>query len=103
MTNKYLPVFLYRWDDANHKHNGSTVAYGEQRQVVSHYPSTIIGVATRPKGTTIEHMDSTPDYEMDLFKEWKEHVEEVSKSVIWFDEPMECDPENEHNGLMNND
>jgi hypothetical protein len=94
MSNDHLAVFLYRWDDANDIRPASTVGYGEQRAMRSHFPSTVIGVATRPKGTTIDHMDSTPEYEGNLWDRWSEHVEDVADDVRWFvTNPLECDPD----------
>ena len=96
MSNDHLAVFLYRWDDeTEHNDGGSTVGYGEQRSVKSHFPSTVIGVATRPKGTTIEHDSAPPKYESDLRERWQEHVESVADDVRWFDEPLKCNTSDE--------
>ena len=94
VTNEYFPVFLYRYDDANGERGASTVAFGEQRQVNKHYPSVVIGVATRPVGDPIEHDDAPPEYEAQLWERWREHVEEKASEVRWFvDEPLQCDPD----------
>jgi hypothetical protein len=90
MSNDYFAVFLYRWDDENDVRDASTVSYGEQRSIKSHYPSTVIGVATRPRGTTIDHDSASPEYEQELRERWKEHVTDVADDVRWFDEPMDC-------------
>lgn len=93
MSNDYLAVFLYRWDDANDVRDSSRVAFGEQRQIQQHYPSTVIGVATRPVGEPIDSVDSTPEYEPEAREEFEAHVEDVADDVRWFDETLECDPE----------
>lgn len=91
MSNDHLPVFLYRWTDQNDIRDASTIAFGEERQFSQHFPSTVIGVATRPVGTTIDHMDATPEYAEKRFGEFRERVEEVADDVRWFDAPLECD------------
>ena len=93
MANDYLAVFLHRWDDGNGQRGASHVGFGEARQIVQHYPSTVIGVATRPVGEPIEHYDSSAEYESDRFDEWREHVESVADDVRWFDDPLECNPD----------
>ena len=94
MANDYLAVFLYRWDDATPQNDGgSTVGFGEQRSIKSHYPSTVIGVATRPVGEPINHHSSTPAYEAETRSEFVAHVEDVADDVRWFDDALECDPD----------
>jgi len=89
MTNDYLAVFLYRWDDANDVRDASTVGFGEQRQIQQHYPSVVIGVAARPVGEPIEHHSSTPEYADRTEREFREHVHERAADVRWFD-PLDC-------------
>ena len=94
MSNDYLAVFLYRWDDETpHNDGGSRVGFGEVRQVAQHYPSTIIGAATRPVGEPIQHHDSPPEWEDKTEREFREHVHEVADDVRWFAETLECDPD----------
>lgn len=93
MSNDYLSVFLYRWDDGNDVRDASTVAFGEVRSVKSHYPTTVIGVCTRPKGTTIEHHSSTPEFGENVREDFVEHVHEIADDVRWFDSPLECGEE----------
>jgi len=90
MGNDYLAVFLYRWDDANDVRDASTVGFGEQRQIQQHYPSVVIGVATRPVGEPIDHHDTSPAYEDRTREEFRDHVETVADDVRWFDDPMDC-------------
>jgi len=90
--NGYLAVFLYRWDDENDRHDASTVSFGEAREVSQFYPSTVIGVATRPVGEPIDSYSSTPEYEDKTRREFGQHVHEVADDVRWFDNPLECDP-----------
>jgi hypothetical protein len=91
MSNDHFPVWLYRWSDENEHHDASSVSWGESREVSQHYPSTIIGVATRPVGKPIEHHNASPEYEVEAFQEFREHVEDHADDVRWFDDAMECD------------
>jgi len=93
MSNDHFPVWLYRWDDANEKHGASTVSFGAVREVSQHYPSTIIGIATRPVGDPIEHHSAPPTWESDEFEDFREHVEAKCDDVRWFldEPPLECD------------
>lgn len=94
MPNDYLAVFLYRWDDATPQNDGgSTVAFGEWRKSKQHRTGSIIGVATRPVGETINHHSSTPAYEAETRSEFVDHVERVADDVRWFDDALECDPD----------
>lgn len=92
MSNDYLPVFLYRWDDENDVRDATHVGFGESRQVTQIYPSTVIGIATRPVGDPIDHYDAQIDYEDETRRKFAEHVEELADDVRWFDDPLECDP-----------
>lgn len=91
MSNDQLAVFLYRWDDANDVRDASTVSFGEQRQIQQHYPSTVVGVATRPVGEPIDHYSGSPEHEDRTEREFHQHVNEVANDVRWFDDPLECD------------
>lgn len=93
MPNDSLAVFLYRYDDANDVREASTVAFGETRQVNQYYPSTVIGVATRPVGAPIDHHDTVPEYESREWRAFRDHVEDRADDVRWFDDPLECDHE----------
>lgn len=95
MGNDYLAVFLYRWDDANEHRDASTVSFGEARDVKQHYPSTVIGVATRPVGDPIEHHSTAPEFEDDEWNTFYDHVEDHSDDTRWFATPLECDPDAE--------
>ncbi|MEE6210888.1 hypothetical protein U3A55_12085 [Salarchaeum sp. III] len=91
MSNDYLAVFLYRWDDSNDVRSASTVSFGEKRQIKQHYPSTVIGVATRPVGETIDHTSCSPDFEPECREEFEAHVEHVADDVRWFETALDCE------------
>jgi len=89
VSNDYLAVFLHRWTDGH-----GNYGLGESRQVTQHYPSTVIGVATRPSGEPIRHHNATDEYYDEVIREFIDHVEERADDVRWFvDDPLECDPD----------
>lgn len=89
MSNDFLAVFLYRYE------SGRSVHFGESRDVSQHYPSTVLGVATRPVGQPIEHHSTTEGYVDIDREEFVEHVEETADDVRWFDEPLNCEGEDD--------
>lgn len=88
MSADYFPVFLYRWDDENEVRDASTVSFGEKRQIRQHHSSTVIGVATRPVGEPIEFFQSSPEFEDQTEREFREHVHDQADDVRWFDKPL---------------